>query len=370
MKIAIITHPLRHNYGGILQNYALQQVLKGMGHDVTTLEIIKIEGLPFKRKVILFIRYLFYLCLDKNGRFLHIWKGISTEQILSEETWKFVRTHIKEKRIIGYPKEKDYSVYIVGSDQVWRPRYFNIDVAFLNFTTGFSNIKRVAYAASFGTDSWEFNEQQTQKCSRLLSHFDKTSVREKSGIDLCKKYLKTDTIQVLDPTLLLYKEDYIKNLGLETVPQSKGNLFFYYLDSNPYKMDVLSQLEKELNGKAFTVNSKVEKIDAPLNERIQPPIEHWLRAFIDAEFIITDSFHGCVFSMIFNKPFIVIVNIDRGQSRFNSLLDMTAQQYRMFNEGCSISITPEILKCPDINIERQKNISLNFLREVCPPILY
>lgn len=81
------------------------------------------------------------------------------------------------------------------------------------------------------------------------------------------------------------------------------------------------------------MNSKVENKKAPLQERIQPSVEQWLRGFYDAEFVVTDSFHACVFSILFNKPFIAIENEDRGTSRFTSLLSMFGLKDRLITDG-------------------------------------
>lgn len=360
MKIAIITQSLKYNYGGILQNYALQQTLRSMGHDVETMEFLpgtdSIKGIA-----IALLKTLFFKLVDDKGRFLHIWKGLSSEQVLSTNTRGFIRKNIALRQVVVPPQESDYNAYIVGSDQVWRPQYSNLDVAYLDFAKKWKGIKRIAYAASFGTNFWEYTKEQTQKYQRLAKLFEGISVREASGVRLCKDYLDVTAIHVLDPTLLLDKEAYIKNLKLDTIPQSKGKLFYYFLDCNSYKEEVLRKLEKELDKEAFTINSKVEKKDAPLNERIQPPIEHWLRAFMDAEFIITDSFHGCVFSMIFNKPFAVVVNNKRGRARFDSLLNLFGQNYRMIDDSYNYVFNKSILNCPNIDIDSQRDLSISFL---------
>lgn len=101
---------------------------------------------------------------------------------------------------------------------------------------------------------------------------------------------------------------------------SKGNLLVYILDESEEK-EKLVRLVANKKLIPFNVNSRVEDILALLSERIQLPVETWLRGFYDAEFIITDSFHACVFSIIFNKPFLVIGNRDRGLTRIESLLE-------------------------------------------------
>ena len=214
----------------------------------------------------------------------------------------------------------NYDCYIVGSDQIWRPKYFpNIGNAFLKFTKDI-NVKRIAYAASFGTDDWEYTNKQTKECSSLLNKFNAISVREKYGLLQIKKYFHCKGTHVLDPTMLLDVEDYIKIIDLEKTSNSKGNLLVYILDGSEEK-EKLVRLVANKKLIPFNVNSRVEDVLALLSERIQLPVETWLRGFYDAEFIITDSFHACVFSIIFNKPFLVIGNRDRGLTRIESLLE-------------------------------------------------
>ena len=148
--------------------------------------------------------------------------------------------------------------------------------------------------------------------------FDAVSVRESSAVELCEKHFDTSAMHVLDPTMLLDTSDYIKLFEEANTPQSPGSLMCYILDENKEKQEVISCIEQTLHLKSFSVNSKYEVADAPLEERIQPSVEAWLRGFNDAEFVITDSFHACVFSILFEKPFIVYGNKNRGMARFNS----------------------------------------------------
>ena len=219
-------------------------------------------------------------------------------------------------------KAEDFDAIVVGSDQVWRPKYFGkIEDAYLQFAKDW-NIKRIAYAASFGTAEWEYTENQTEICKDLIKKFDAVSVREDSGKDMCKKYLDVDAEHLLDPTMLLEKEDYIRIFANSGTPQSPGTLMCYILDETPEKQSLINKISREKDLIPFRVNSKVENCTAPLAERIQPPVEQWIRGFYDAEFVVTDSFHACVFSILFNKPFIAISNKGRGESRFQSLLKL------------------------------------------------
>lgn len=332
MKIRILTLRLHNNYGGILQAYALQTVLERMGHRVEVIDIKTPKSIRlWKRPLIygkwlliygkrLVLKYLF----GKNIRIFLEQYECKHWPTMCQYTYKFIGKYIHlhsfdDVKNVG---REHFDAYVVGSDQVWRPSYFGeIEHAFLDFTTG-ENILRISYAASFGVDKWEYSPRQTVNCQHLLRNFDAVSVREKSGVDLCEKYLLHDAEWVLDPTMLLDKEDYVNLIKAAETPKCKGNLLFYLLDETPSIMDFIRRFSTQKGLTPFRVGSRVNDRMAPLEERIQPPLEVWLRGFYDAEFVVTDSFHACVFSILFRKQFIVLGNKERGMSRFESLLDM------------------------------------------------
>ena len=324
MKIAILTLPLRYNYGGILQNFALQTMLKRMGHEVITLE-------P-KRYRYTWWQYILYGTQHFIGRYL---RGHNATEVLEEwnrdlpirmmgkNTFSFIDRYIRRKEYSNLSMEvnsHDYDAFIVGSDQVWRPEYnTNIANMFLDFTEGW-NIKRFAYAASFGVDTWSQPRDITTTCREALQAFDGVSVREDSGEDLCQDVFGVKATHVLDPTLLLTKEDYFSILKLDKVKKSEGNLLVYILDYTQEKEELIHRITEEKNLTPFRVNSDVENWkEKDINKKIQPPVEQWVRGFYDADYVVTDSFHACVFSIIFNKPFVLLVNSYRGSARFQSL---------------------------------------------------
>lgn len=327
MKIGILTLPLHTNYGGILQAYALQTVLERMGNEV---HVIEKEKQPLSiNKYKMPFTYGKRIIKNIMGKKLPIYyeqKYNKEQPIVRQYTDQFIEKYI---HLIKYKefsdiKESEYDAIVVGSDQVWRPKYFGIkqiEQAYLKFAENW-NIKRIAYAASFGTDKWEYTTKHTSVCGELLKNFDAVSVREDSGVKLCKEHFGVEVQHVLDPTMLLEKEDYIKLFEANNTPKSQGNLLYYFLDETDEKKTLIKRIADEKGLMPFNVKSRSNDINSPISDRIQPPIEQWLRGFYDAEFIITDSFHACVFSILFNKPFILYGNKKRGLSRFSSLLKM------------------------------------------------
>jgi hypothetical protein len=324
MKIGILTLPLGYNYGGILQVYALQTVLERMGHEVVMIEKIKKYNLPLWKKPFSYTkRFILKYVLGKQIRiFTEKYEEFSFP-IITQYTQTFINKHIhvyKTKRLEDI-NEDTFDAIVVGSDQVWRPKYSYrpIENAYLKFTMGW-NIKRIAYAASFGTDEWEYTPNATANCSKLLKMFNAVSVREQSAVNLCMEHFNVKATHVIDPTFLLSTSDYISLIDGAQMPRSNGIMLVYILDDAPIKTQIVNMIAKKRHLKPFIVNAMPENRFVPIQKRIQPPVEQWLQGFNDAEYVVTDSFHGCAFSINFNKPFVVFGNKGRGMSRFSSLL--------------------------------------------------
>ena len=324
MKIAILTLPLHTNYGGILQAYALQTVLERMGHEVVHLQS-KVEYPRLHNPAVMplvWVKRLYRKYFQGDSAlpvFNHPYKSVR------ENTDRFISNNLNCRFLA--PEEwneglaREYDAFVVGSDQVWRPNYTSDVTRFFTAFLGHSDICRIAYAASFGVDVNEFSDEQLACGREYLKLFSAISVREESGIRLCKELFDVQACQVLDPTMLLRREDYQRFTS--TAPQSPGNLMVYVLDRTEEKDAFISGFAEKRGLVPFYANSKTEipwNVDIPIGERKQPPLENWLRGFADAEFVLTDSFHACVFSILFHKPFGVFVNLERGLSRIESLL--------------------------------------------------
>lgn len=338
MKIAILTLPLHTNYGGILQAWALQTVLERMGHEVEVLSRGCELPMPKWYKLPLCYAKRIFCKLFKDWRtpIFYEQKYNKEEPVVRQHTQRFIDQYIHTRLIKSFDEigGSEYDALVVGSDQVWRPLYFKglwrtmIDNAFLGFAKD-SNLKRCAYAASLGVDYWEYTEEETRTCSELINLFDAVSVRESSAVALLDKYFKVRAQHVLDPTLLLSPSDY-KQL-IKDEPKSEGNLLVYILDEVEEKLYLVEQIIKEKKLRPFKVINNAKKVD-PVQQRIQPKVETWLKGFEDAEFVVTDSFHACVFAIIFGKPFVVVTNKGRGSARFDSLLTSFDMKEHLISE--------------------------------------
>lgn len=343
MKLGIVTQPLHTNYGGLLQNYALQQTLIRAGHEVETIDWSEPDSLY--AKLYHLKRLLMAFLVPQKYKQPRYRLSQSEKKIIQKNTEYFIQTYINRTRAMKSladfslqdAKEK-YEGYVVGSDQCWRPCYNSfLPAMYLCFAKN-KNIKRVAYAASFGSDQWEYSKKATTYCSYLAKKFNLITVREDSGITLCKENLNVKAVSVLDPTMLLTKEDYIRLIHAEKEPNAAGNLFNYILDPNTKKEEFINQVSQDLNLKVFQIlpkyqaeNRTKEDVKQRINDCIFPSVTAWLRAFLDSEMTIVDSFHGVVFSIIFNKPFWVLSNKERGLSRITSLLESLKLEDRLLH---------------------------------------
>lgn len=306
-NILIVTLEQGSNYGGMLQAYALQESIRRAGHIAESavspgdLKKRAVKNIPGAHRVIGRLR----------GR------QVIDKAYQMQFTKQFIDANIK---LVDFntTKKIQYDAYIVGSDQVWRRLYTYVPHNLLSFVKG--DAVRISYAASFGKDNLdEYGDKLVVKTKKLAQKFDAISVREDTGVDVAKKYWGVVAEHHVDPTLLVDGAEYSRLIDEDSLPTHApdGQLFAYVLDKAESKQGVIGKVADTLSLKPFQVIDGDENGGKPM-----PPVTQWLRSFRDAEYVVTDSFHGTVFSIIFNKSFIAIGNKDRGLARFTSLLKM------------------------------------------------
>lgn len=338
MKIGIITLPFNSNYGGLLQAFALQTVLKQMGHEVWSVNR-RNRIMPFKIKVLSSTNRLIKSILKGEMGVIRSWATAEEELVIDQHTNRFLSENIRTTDFMKSEKDFEklvrykFDAYVVGSDQVWRPKYSpRLTNHFLGFIDGTADTKRISYAASFGVDNWEFTPEQTGECKKLVAKFNAVSVREDSAVKLCKENFGIDATQVLDPTLLLPKEEYIRLVEKDKIPECNGTLLTYVLDKSPDKQEFIKKIISETGLNEVSIMPKSLFRDAgrkKINDCIYPPVTAWLRGFMDAKYVVTDSFHGMAFAIIFNKPFLALGNTKRGMTRFSSLVKLLGLEDRI-----------------------------------------
>lgn len=281
-KVGILTLPLHYNVGGILQAYALQTYLNQLGLNATTISAEK-EHDPF---------------IDKYLKIKYV-KDTKSYSAVGADTFETI---------------------VVGSDQIWRPKYAkNIKASFLDFAQNW-RVKKWVYSASFGSDKWEYNQEDTETCKKLIKQFKNVSVRELGAQALCQKYLDRVVEYTVDPTMLMSK-DFYEDL-VKGCPKTDIEVGVYLLDSTP---EIREEVKNKLKGyKCVFLDKKCG-------------VTKWLSTFRDCKYVITDSFHGCVFSLIFDRPFMCLINKERGEGRFNSLKEAFDLSERFVYEAKSLN---------------------------------
>lgn len=344
MKIGILTLPYEPNYGWAVQLWALYISIEKQGHKPVVLNRrwnATQKNLLYKIKRILYYKGI----CRRFSRFLDNEIINITREIRDNETMA--------KLVEGL------DAIVVGSDQVWRienTRGANLNY-FLDFIHG-NSTKRIAYAASFGKDTWQGTPEETEKVAQLLSKFDTITVREDSGVTLCNVLFNVKAIHVVDPTLLLTSNDYNAILSR---PQNKSQITTYILDSTFEKNDAILKVAEimKLNVVPLYPKKKITYYHS---------VYYWLENIRDAECVIVDSFHGMVLSIVFRKNFVVLANSQRGLTRFTSLLSHLGLEDRLTNEFTCESImkilSNEIDYCQiEFKLNRMREFSLNILKE-------
>lgn len=260
------------------------------------------------------------------------------------------------KRNFSEIKKTDYDYLMVNSDQTWRKfdRHF-YDIGFLKFAKDW-NIPKFAYGASLGYSDWRLSKIDERIIKNLIHNFTQISVREKGSIKLINDHFNVKPIFVLDPTLLIEKKYYlniIKNYKDNKKIEGKF-IFTYIFKKEKNTKNFIKYASKKLGYKIYNVK---------LGENNS--IENFLYGIVNCEAVITNSFHGTIFSIIFNKPFISFLFKKSPKERFISLKEALEIKNRIFeyNQIPSINLLKTILNINHTLIDSLKISSINFLKK-------
>lgn len=355
-----------------MQAWALQQVLKRMGHDPETIALCHARRLGLPLLVRRCLSVLKCLCkrylLGQKGVYIYsIFSPTYNPKMPRYADAEFVRRICLTKRLridgnlAKYVGKRGYDAFVVGSDQVWREEYSPlITHYFLDFLQKGDKRPKIAYAASFGKSNDYISADNMPRCRELLARFNAVSVREGEGIEILERDFDFhDGIKVLDPTLLLHIEDY-KRLICDADRKAEPHIAAYVLDKSREKDIMLEEIGISLNlpSTSFSIDGNGESMLS---------ISQWLAQFESADYVFTDSFHGCVFSILFHKPFIAVGNRDRGLDRFVSLLrDLNLEERLVMSLDDFSARKEELMTCPDYSMVEHRlavlrSGSLNFL---------
>lgn len=305
-KIGVFTFHFAENYGAVFQAYGLVTCLRNLGVEA---EIINyhpdyVEGgggfkLPTSKKNIRANLVIAYQKLTKLYSLLRNNHGLKQKFAVFRHNYLHV-SDISYKSLAELRNAAPaYDVYVCGSDQIWNPsEQFGVDPAyFLSF--GDKKKKRVSYAASFGRDT--LDEGCHQEIGGLLKAFDALSVREQTGVELARKLSGREVYWMPDPTILL--TDYTPIV--HAPDRQKPYMFSYVLRSGEGITEIQAHIAQRLSLDILVPHNPMRRWKV-IGETIYPGPEEWLGYIKHADFVVTNSFHGTVFSVLFNKPFITI----------------------------------------------------------------
>ena len=344
MKIGIVTFFCVPNYGAMLQAYSLWKYLEERGHEVE------------------FIDYAF-----GNARRISLWKCFVSRQVygcvdaIRKKLKAYVRFNIvhfsdalpRTRPVATFVELKDigssYDTLIVGSDQMWNPLWCSgeiLPVVMLDFAA--KGEKRIAYAVSFGTKEWK-KAQRADEAGRLLRGFDAISVREESGMKLVQELSGRDDAKwMVDPTLLHSASFYEPLLNVKCRKLHRY-VFSYMLEEWMRDENVESVMRAVMAAKGIDdihtdkvlVGGLLSPICKLLDVQSKMSVGMWLSEIANSDFVVTNSFHGTVFSILFHKPFLTIPvsgKMSGMNERVVSLLSMVGLGSRIINtkdlDGC------------------------------------
>lgn len=354
MKIGVITFwNSKDNYGQLLQAWALQQWLKQNGHSPYIIRYIPTTHKSKKTykyflKVIAKTILIYPLfCKYINSKRDKKLKVLVANNEIKNQKRKFddfrkdnlsfsPHTYYSLKELQNNPPLAD--VYITGSDQVWAQLLNNENnrAYFLDF--GEQNIKRISYAPSFSM--LQYPTRLQNQLSNNLTRFNAISVREKSGVEICRT-VGYDAALVCDPTLLLTQKDYLKLIS----PKSDEKKYIYIYSLNIQKAEDIRWTELSKLSKTSNLDVKVTTASGyvPFQELFGNEVEYdyatiqqWLTNIQNAELVVTPSFHGIVFSILLHTPFIYVPlfgNFQKGNNRVTDLLEILHLNDRILDQN-------------------------------------
>lgn len=336
MNVGILTYHFSNNYGAVLQTYALQEKLRQLGHSP-----LIIDRTPIKADII----HKLYQLLNSNSTLY--WRRFKkfANIYLSPTTRPFYTDEQLQKGISDYLLD----AIVVGSDQIWRSTMCGHSY-FLNFLPDDSSVRRISYAASFGKSDWDTTRADTNLIKDLLKRFQHVSVRENTGVEICKDIFEINAELVIDPTLLHDASFYEQNIIKDDGASASGKVVSYILGKTAVNMVQAANYFATSQGLAHT---ELYWLDKDLNtkrlsnfesHKSHISVEKWLSEIRDAEYVITNSFHCAVFSILFRKKFVVLEYASGGNDRLCTLLCSLGLEKRMVSDESGIAnvITEEI----------------------------
>jgi len=360
VRIGIITFHRAINYGAILQAYALHESIKALGHQAVIIDYKNphiekqydpISSIDYRNMKSLVTAILLY---HRRVKKIKYFDDFRTKYFLLDQINDLYGAHNTDNL-------EKYDGFLTGSDQVWNYATTRFDKAyFLDFVS--NSKKKSSYAASFGFD--RIPDEYLDEYKTLLGDFNHLSVREEQGAEIIKNLINRRAEVVLDPTMLLSRDEWIK--VSQHCTQKNDYILIYQLAASQSLLDFASDLSKRTNCEIVCISDALRKrIKATYARGIGP--QQFLGLFRNAKYIVTNSFHGSAFSIIFNKPFFVemLPPPAKINSRLENILDTFYLRSRQIIEGRNSNILEDI-EYTNVNkkLEQERQHSLNFLKRI------
>lgn len=341
-RAAIITLVGRFNYGNRLQNYAVDYLLKSKGFEVETI----IFPLTIKEKIKRIIKKILKMPMGPESNM----PILRSNRFLKFDS-RMKQTHSHQRQV-----PKDYDVYVVGSDQIWNPAFYpSGDIAFL---LDVPRSKRIALCPSFGVSS--LSNEDVNIVKEGLLGFPRLSVREDSGAALIKSLTSQIATVLVDPTIAV-PVDRWKTIVCNDVTPKEKYIFVYGLGEKTAEEKEAIRMVKELTG----TEKVIYLSDRSCEGEVDAGPEEFLSLIASAEYVVTNSFHGAVFSILFQTPFVVFGRVEQENtsSRIATLLNTFDLENRLFNSDLFDVSKCEDYKALDIAIEEKRKIFDAYLDE-------
>lgn len=347
MKVGIITITSGTNYGNRLQIYAVQKILKKLGHDSELIE----NNTWRHGKVYHLKRYLKILL-----NYHHEGNEYKREKSFYEFDSKYIKVGV-EAFDENYKNSKlgnMYDAFLCGSDQIWNPKY-----PFLNGGCfgDFPNAKkRIAYAVSFGEPC--IPDRQKKEYKNWLTGMNAISVREKAGRGIVEELIDSTPEVLIDPTMMLNSDEWMEIAERpKSVPQREYAFLYFLGEISPEVLEFVEKIKKEKG--LHIQNMFPQKIER--NYQLNP--SHFIYLLSNAELVITDSFHASVFSILFGRRLRVFDRVSGKMnmgSRLDTLTDTFGCEWTRNNFSTNYEEDPEFNSFAKLEAERKK--ALYFLQ--------
>lgn len=363
-KVSLITLQNVPNYGSVLQCYATEQTIKKFGYDVETINYLPkrmtkvgmLKNIKYKTKklekslllrtiarIIIFPSYLLRFNTFKKFRNKYL-----------NMTKKVYKNY--DEILLNIPNA---DIYCTGSDQVWNSEWNNeIDKSlFLGYAP--DNKRKIAYAASFGKK--ELNKNEILETKKLLERYDKISLRESSGVDILNSLGIKNSVNVVDPTLLLTGNEWRK---ISSNKYNKQKYILVYNLNRNKKIDNYAQnLSNKTGLKVIYLSYQLHDFYKKGKMTCNPKVEDFISLIDNAEYVITDSFHATAFSINLNTQFIIVYP-GKFSTRLQSLLNLLNLENRVAKDDSDLSVIENKINYNEINrkMEQMRNQSLNWLK--------